>query len=53
MLHVRGILGVLEDEDALAALFRQCGTVVQATVRHRIEHIVGTGDHGEPGRGAA
>jgi hypothetical protein len=41
MLHVRGVGGALEDEDALAALFRQCGTVVQATVRHRIDATSG------------
>ena len=37
VLHVRGVGGELEDEDALSTLFSQFGGVVQATVRHRID----------------
>ena len=41
VLHVRGVGGELEDEDALSTLFSQFGGVVQATVRHRIDKATG------------
>jgi hypothetical protein len=40
-LHVRGVGGSWEDEEVLAAQFGRCGTVLQATVRHRIDRTSG------------
>jgi hypothetical protein len=36
-LHVRGVGGELEDEEALLQTFRRFGDTTQATVRHRID----------------
>ena len=40
-LHVRGVGGEFEDEDALTKVFTTYGEVVQATVRHRIDSASG------------
>jgi hypothetical protein len=41
ILHVRGCAGKFEDEHALTEEFSRFGTVVQATVRHRIDKETG------------
>ena len=37
MLHVRGVGGAFESEEALTEVFKPFGAVVQATVRHRTD----------------